>query len=305
MKNRDIKKLFYKYCGPYIYVPSIFDDEIWEYLMSTTGKFMGTSTIWEDFYNIAVNTYMCNTEEMEDEIYHLTMDVVKFLNDKYNEKKLTEDVLNIDNSVGFTSISNGRYLTIDIKNCHIQTMLYFDIIKQNELDEIFGKYKNGEILKTRKWLLRNICNLSGIKLYCKKIFTDAIEQNDPLLSKIKDNYILIGDRLFIPIKEKDIELYKDFLYKNYTMINGVEVFVDICEKTTLRRGLIPEIFIDNSANSSRAFYVNVDNVSYHINYDIYPQIYKKLKKLPLNEYDILYGYDDVYAPFSNTIWDTK
>ena len=51
MKNRNIRRLFYELCKSICYTPSIFIDEIWEYFMSTVGKYTGSDKIYNDFYD--------------------------------------------------------------------------------------------------------------------------------------------------------------------------------------------------------------------------------------------------------------
>lgn len=298
MTNREIKQLFYKFCSSYIYVPSIFEDEIWDYHMSTVGNYVGTDLIWNDFCDVVNNTYGGDVDAMEKDIYNLSMDVISYITTSFKDKQFNNEILNIDKSIGFCNIKNGYYLTFDLKNCHMQTMLYYNVVTKDKLDEIFSKYENGDVLKNRKWVLRFICNNCGVKLYVKKMIDDAIAENDPILSLFSEKYILIGDRMFIPIYEKDIEKYQNILYKDYTTVNGLTFFVDVCEKKSVRNNVIPDVYVDNSKNSTKKFYRDINNTTLEVSYDMYPQLYKKHSKKPIEDYDIVYGYDDEYLKFT-------
>lgn len=308
MKNRELKQLFYDTCNFFVYVPSIFEDDIWDYLMSTVGDFTGTLPVWEQFCWVAENIYNNDIKKMKYDI--------ETIGDEYGKiyaKALLNKINLFDNNssvANFNNIEDGRYLTFDLRYAAKQVLFYYDMMTEEEYYNFFKQFENGEKIETCKWIqhrgfakyvlpIRNSTNIN----MAKTLIIDTINSGDPVLGTFKNDlndYFIFGDKLYIKIYEKDIELYKDILYKDYKAINGVSFFVDICEKRTIRKGKFV-VYVNNSHKSTKTF--NTDNSSRHINKEFYPQIYKKITKQPLHKYDLVYGYDDVYNFFETKIWE--
>lgn len=309
MKDRELKKLFYENCKGYTYVPSIFEDEIWDYLMSTTGEYIGTTPIWEKFCYVANDVYKGDLQKMKDEIFLLSDDLTKFYDKCLEENFTTEKFPSNEPYMRFITIPNGRYLTFDVRDAVPQTLLYYNIMSESAFNDIYSKYEHGEILKKCKWITHKAFFRSIVPHrekyghnFPKQLIIDTINSDDPIFSQFKNEiqeYYICGDRLYVPIYEKDIEKYKDILYKDYVATNGSMYFVDVCEKKSIRGNESLITFSDNAV-STKVFYSEKYNNS--ICYDLYPQIYKKISKLPLEKYDLVFGYDDEYNFFEKSIY---
>lgn len=308
MSDREIKKLFYLNCSGYIYVPSIFEDEVWDYLMSTVGEYVGTIPVWEKFYDVAVNVYNRDTQKMADDITNCSKDLADLYKDSL-EKNFDKDKFKQNTPFEhFITIPNGRYLTFDVRNAVLQYFLHYDLFTEEEYNNVFKKYEKGETLKTCKWLLHkaffaeiishrdkyNVCLV-------KHLINDTIFSEDPIFKDFQNkSYHICGDRLYVPIREKELSKYNDILYKDYTAANGVRFFVDICEKKEKKHGDII-VTINDSPKSTTIFYSSANEAP--IGYSLYPQIYKKITRQPLEKYDLAYGYDDEIKYFKNKIWN--
>lgn len=310
MKDRDLKRLFYDNCKNYVYVPSIFIDEIWDYLMSTTGKYVGTTPIWENFCYVANEIYKGDLKRMKSEITLISDELTKYYNKCLAENFTTEKFPNNKPYKRFINLPNGRYLTFDVRDATNQSLLYYNIITEEGLDEIYSKYENKETLRYCKWITHKAFFNSIVphrEKYefnsVKQLIIDTINSNDLIFSQFKndtDEYFICGDKLYIPINEKGIEKYKDILHKDYMAANGTKYFVDICEKRNIRRGDIP-VISSESMKSTKVFYN--ENSGSKINYDLYPQIYKKITKQNIENYDLIFGDDDVFNFFEEKIWN--
>lgn len=309
MKDRELKKLFYENCKGYTYVPSIFEDEIWDYLMSTTGEYIGTTPIWEKFCYVANEVYKGDLTKMKDEIFMVSNDLTEFFKKCLEDNFTTEKFPSNEPYMRFITIPNGRYLTFDVRDAVPQTLLYYNIMSESAFNDIYSKYEHGEILKKCKWITHKAFFRSIVPHrekyghnFPKQLIIDTINSDDPIFSQFKndeDDYFICGDRLYVPIYEKDIEKYQDILYKDYTATNGSKYFVDICEKKNIRRGKI-SVITNVSVKSTNVFYSEEYNNS--LNYDYYPQVYKKITKQPLEKYDLVFGDDNIYNFFTETIW---
>lgn len=307
MKNRDVKLLFYKYCRTMTYIPSIFEDEIWDYLMSTTGHYIGSDKKWGDFLHIAVNTYNNDTLKMENDIKEIATKLSKLFYSLYKEhldiqlyKKTREKMRR------FNEIEDGIYLSMDMTNAHIQSMFYHNFLTQKEIDDIFNEYPNNQILKTCKWIFFYAYNRLGNKniapILCKNLLYETAYIDDPLLNRLEKVFFISGDRLLFKINETDMDLYKQHIGNKYVCSNGVSFFIDICFKTSIKKDGFPEIHIDNTINSTKHF---ASNAYFHtLNYDIYPQVYKHIIGQPLKKYDLSYGFDDMVYFYDKKIWDS-
>lgn len=311
MKNSDykLKQLFYEQCKNKVYIPSVFIDEIWDYLMSTVGEYVGTTSLWEDFTYVARNLYGDDIERFQDDLHNISNDLIKLLTKGYDKVKISdEEFSKYHKTTHFNQIENGTYLTLDLKNAHIQALLYFGGITEEELNGVFEKYTFGNTLRNHKWVY-NIAyqntpqNKMGF-LFDKKLINLAFESNDALFMLVKEHtntYDIIGDRLFIKIKEKDKQIFEQYLYKHYTTVNDITFFVDICHKLTIKIDNFKDIYVDESEKSKKKFYSNLFKNS--LSYDIYPQVYKKIKNLPIEKYDLVYGYCDKINFFKTKIWE--
>jgi len=304
MKNRNIRRLFYELCN--CYTPSIFIDEIWEYFMSTVGKYIGSDKIYNDFYDFVNINYNGDTYKLEKDIENLGNDLINYIDNSYSQQNQT--LIETDyECLSFTNLEDGFYLTFDLKNAFIQVLLYYNIITLDCLSEIFEKHSNGHILKKYKWFYRYVYQRSNLRQKIYSFYKSLIKETinvDPFFKKYinkENNYLIIGDRLFLPIEKKEIELFKDIVNKEYKTVNNVLFFVDICEKITLTQGIITPIHIDNSFYSRKKFYSHNSLIKECS--DICPQIYKKIIKEPITEMDLLYGYDDMISSFKNKIWE--
>lgn len=308
MKDRELKKLFYDNCKGYTYVPSIFEDEIWDYLMSTTGEYIGTTPIWENFCHVANDVYKGDLKKMKDEIFLVSDDLTKFYDKCLEENFTIEKFPNNEPYTRFINIPNGRYLTFDVRDAIPQTLLFYNIMTEDGFNEVYAKYENGDILKKCKWITHRAFFRSIVPHreqyghnFPKQLIVDTINSDDPIFSKFKDKeYFICGDRLYVSIREKEIEEFEDILYKDYTATNGSKYFADICEKRNIRRGNI-SVISNVSVKSTKIFYSEEYNNS--LNYDLYPQVYKKITKQPLEKLDLVFGNDDEYNFFTNKIWE--
>lgn len=304
MTNRELKKFFYDYCRWYTYTPSIFEDEIWEYLMSTVGKYVGSDIEWNKVCDVANNVYKGDITKMKIEMYQISKELITLINTSL-EKNVYPNTEPFDKIV---DAENGRYLVFDMRNAMLQSLIYYNIISEDECDKIFSKYQNGEELKKYKWIKKlaffksNLPEMVERHSFVKQLFIDTINSEDPIFSQFKElprKYYICGDRIYVPIYEKDIEKYQNILYKDYIATNGVSFFVDICEKRTIRRGDITVDIIDGT-NSGKIFFDQIQPCK--LNYDFYPQVYKKITKQSLEKYDLAYGYDDDVNFFNKPIW---
>lgn len=307
MKNRDLKMLFYKYCKEKTYVPSVFEDEIWDYLMSTVGVYIDGNSLWKNFCNIASTVYDNNIIKMENDIITIGNKISALFYEKYKKHR---DVNFINHSLKhikrFNNIPNGTYLSMDLTNGYTQSMIHYGVLKQNEIDDIFNEYQNSQILKTCKWIFSYAYNKLGNKniapILCKNLLYETIYVDDPLLNQLEKNFFMSGDRLLIKIDEADIDLYKQHIGNKYVCTNGVSFFIDICFKTSIKKDGFPEIHIDNTINSTKHF---ASNAYFHtLNYDIYPQVYKYIIGQPLEKYDLSYGFDDMVYFYDKKIWSS-
>ena len=310
MKNRELKKMFYLWCSPITYTPSIFEDEIWDYFMNGVGKYVGADKVWEHFYYIANNVYNGDLTKMNEDFFKITDELTTLINTNLGIKFSEEKYPSTEPYDRFINIPNGRYLYLDMRDAMFQSLFYYDIVTKDEYNTIFSKYENGEELKKCKWItyyvfLRSILpHKNQYKhSFVKQLINDTINSDDPLFTTFKNKINrchISGDRLYIPLYQKDIETYNDILNKDYTATNGAVFFVDICEKRVIRHGDIT-VVVNESLNSSNTFYQ--ENNSNLLNYDLYPQAYKKISKQSIEKYDLAYGYDDDINFFEKKIWE--
>lgn len=309
MKNKELKKMFYIWCKSITYTPSIFEDEIWDYLMNSVGQYIGSTKIWEQFCYIANTIYEGDLNKMRDETFKITNDLTTLINTGIKTNFSDEKFTIIEHYEKFSSIPNGSYIAFDMKNAMFQSLMYYNIITEDEYNSVYSKYSYGEDLKKCKWITYYVF-LRSVLLhknqtkhsFVKQLILDTINSGDPLLTELinkNGTYYICGDRLYIPIHEKDIEVYNNILYKEYTSTNGAVFFVDVCRKKVLRHGDIT-VITNNNVKSNNAFYDEIRQD--YLNYDFYPQAYKKLIKQPLEQYDTVYGYDDDIRFFDETIW---
>lgn len=305
MKNRDIKLLFYTYCKTITYIPSIFIDEIWDYLMSTIGKFIGSDKMWEQFLSVAINVYNYDTNMMEKDIKDVAIKISALFYEKYKEYKGISLNKNTHSKMRrFNDIKNGIFLSMDLKDAYIQAMLYYNIIEQNDIDYIFNVNKNGNVLKNCKWIKAYAFNRIGNKniapILCKNLLYETMFIDDPLINLLSKDFFISGDRLLIQITENEIQLFEKYIGNNYTCSNGVSFFIDICYKTSFILNDFPEIHFDNTINSIKHF---ASNTYIHtVNYDVYPQIYKYIMNENIEKYDLSYGFDDMVYFYNKKIW---
>lgn len=309
MKNKELKKMFYIWCKSITYTPSIFEDEIWDYLMNSVGQYIGSTKIWEQFCYIANTVYEGDLDKMRDDAFKITNDLTTLINTGIETNFSDEKFPIVEHYEKFSSIPNGAYIAFDMKNAMFQSLMYYNIITEDEYNSVYSKYSYGEDLKKCKWITYYVF-LRSVLLhknqtkhsFVKQLILDTINSGDPLLTELinkNGTYYICGDRLYIPIHEKDIDVYNNILYKEYTSTNGAVFFVDVCRKKVLRHGDIT-VITNNNVKSNNAFYDEIRQD--YLSYDFYPQAYKKLIKQPLEQYDTVYGYDDDICFFDKTIW---
>ena len=307
MKNRQIKQLFYKYCKMFVYVPSIFVDEYWDYFMNTVGEFVGTKKYWDEFCYILSKRYNNDVVKMDNEFKIISGEIASVILQKYNNITLpqTNDPLFKKHCKKFVEIEDGVYLSLDLRHAITQVMLYYNIISYSDLKNIFNKFENYEEIENCKWLYSYIFYIFEKKRQRgnlhKLLLWETINSGDPIFNNISDDYYICGDRLLIKINENEITHYKSLINKQYKTTNNVIVFVDICYKTSIEENKFPKIHIDNTLNSIKHFATNSFNGI--TSYDIYPQIYKKMKNEEITQKDLSYGYDDVISFFKKNIWE--
>lgn len=289
------------------YVPSIFTEEIWEYFMSTVGTFVGTKKVWDSFCKI-IEYYNGDIKRLSVDFENITTDLINLFTKGLDTLKLNEEDYNLlKNPYRFNNLSDGVYLTIDLKKAHLQALLYFNAITVEDIQSITDKYEYGKLLLNEKIIYGNAYRLTP---YCargfifdRNLINTALSCDDPLINLINENcekIAIIGDRLFLKIINNE-SLFEPYLYKDYVTSNNIHFFVDICEKITLHSMNFPDIYVDNSKVSNKKFYANLYGNT--INYDLYPQIYKKIIRENIEQQDLAYGYDDNINYFIKKIWE--
>lgn len=304
MKNnvRLLKKVFTDYCENLVYIPTIFKDEFWEYFMETVGRYIGSEKYWEEFIYVFETIYDKNIEKMIEEFDSIT-------NDLKNILLKTPTVEYEPNFLFFTDLPDGKYLTLDLRRAIFQTLLYFNIITVDDINLVLSKYKNWNLLKNYKWILgkayaKNPKKYHIYGLIKRLIYLSTSNINDPLFKLIhkQQHFIyLVGDRLFVQLNDDIETVFKDFLFKDYTTIDGVTYFVDICVKQTYTINKKLEISVDNSLTSKKRFYNTT--LKTQLPFDVYPQIYKFINNIPCEDKDLAFGYDNDISYFTKKIWE--
>ena len=52
VNEKQIREIFYRYCRYIAYTPSIFEDDIWNYLMKTVGTYFNTDVMYKKFCDV-------------------------------------------------------------------------------------------------------------------------------------------------------------------------------------------------------------------------------------------------------------
>ena len=309
VNEKQIREIFYRYCRYIAYTPSIFEDDIWNYLMKTVGTYFNTDVMYKKFCDV-LKLYDYNIEAFEKEHDEIKDRLINVLTKAYNSCDITEeDYEKYHSFMRFNYLKDGTYLTIDLRNAHIQCLCYYGVLTAEDIDNVFSVSPFGKILQQYKWYYSgayNFCRNNHVGfILSKKLLHIAYNSDDPFFKKIKEyskTFQIVGDRMFIKIKEEDINLFEEYLYKDYETIDGIRFSVDICNRRTIKFKNFPRVFVDDSHCACGKFYANLYTNT--VNYDLYPQIYKILKKEPIEKYDLAFGYDDDINYFIEQLRET-
>ena len=283
--------------NPSKYCPQITNEDVWYHLSSTMYVFSFKND-YNLFKKCLFERYDGNNVKMFNDISEITDEILQKI--EKNKKRLISKTNKLKNYADLESdymkLPDGEYTSIDLANAAVQSMSKFGLLEEDFIEKTMNKYNGGDYFVKLKGIRCSAYNKSETSItkrhdIYEKILKEAIE-TDELLSKLGNPIFFSGDKLLFQFNE-------DMKIRDYVSSNGTVIHVNKETKKTHSIGDLE--IVEINGGSEPVFYT--DSLTKKLPNELYPQIYKQTRGLPILKEDLAYGFGENIDYFSKKIWE--